>query len=103
MLPYRETQAIEFYRHTMRDGTEETMAFFKTTINGWSPMISVWLIDPNDDRNSQEDQITFNGVTYAYCISDQTTDEWDDLRLVDTIAVDPIDMLVIGSLMRRVI
>jgi hypothetical protein len=104
MLPYRETISISLNKRTQRDGTPELVAFFESTINGWSPMIAVWPCS-DDLETSQEDTITLNGMVYAYCISDDQASSFNDLVAID----DPSDcdwptaMFIIGSLMRHVI
>jgi len=74
------TIAVKFYQRTMYDGTHEVLGFFENVqpsdgSSPWSPCISVWL----DDGKTAEDTITVNGVTYAFCIAENTDDEYENL------------------------
>jgi hypothetical protein len=102
LLPYRETIAFDLFTRNQRDGSPELVAFFTTPIGGWKPMIAVW-VDKNEASTSPEDTISFGGVNYAYCISDETASDFDNLEAITDRAGWADALFVVGALMRRVI
>lgn len=100
--PYRENISFALCTRQQRDGTPELVAFFETPINHWFPMISLWR-DKNDAETSPEDTLNVMGEKIAFCISDETRGDYDDLTPCDPKLIDPILMFAMGSLMRRVI
>lgn len=72
----------EFYDHAngVTSVRRELSAFFGSNSTGWAPMVAVWQVDANDPSSANEDTVTINGSTYAYCTSDQEPSDFDGLE-----------------------
>lgn len=108
MMPSRDHRSFKLVkRHS--DYGPELMAFYESPINGWCPMISCWAISDPEGADVQEDQISVNGMHFAYCISDDRFEDYDDAAARMEVIEDPSDcdmptaMMVLGILTQRVI
>jgi len=100
--PKREHVDVAIYTHT--DGS--LYAFYGSNHTGWAPCVAVWVIDLADPKSASEDVIAINGMTFAYCTSDDTPEDFGDKL---TMIADPtelrshaVEMLVAGLIYERV-
>lgn len=84
---------LAFYRRAGR--MDEAILHHPGPYGAWADGITVqvWL---DDGKYDGENLITVNGLTYAYCSSDDAPSDWDNIEQVGTAAFYPTMLIALG-------